>query len=152
MTRLEIDTHRQVFAGESQRVTKLLLAQLSAGLAELLFDLLLDLGIEVGYLKHPANFDHFVILSGDARGLFERLFARLHLDDPVAADHFLRFGKRTVGNFRFSAFEGDARAHRRGRGQPSSASSRLPFHNQVMEARWLESTYRVRPLLRVGRL
>jgi len=39
MTRVEIDTHRQVFAGESQRVTKLLLARLSASVAELLLDL-----------------------------------------------------------------------------------------------------------------
>jgi hypothetical protein len=48
MTRVEIDTHRQVFAGESQRVPKLLLAHLSGGVAELLLDLLLGLGIEVG--------------------------------------------------------------------------------------------------------
>src|SRR5580700_2160265 len=111
------NAHRQVFAGESQRVTKLLLAHLSGDVvAELLLDLLLGLGIEVGHLKHPADFDHFVILSGDARGPFERLFARLHLDDPVAADHFFRFGKRTVGNSRFSVFEGEARANRRWRG------------------------------------
>src|SRR6202044_3254707 len=61
----------------------LLLAHLSGDVvAELLLDILLGLGIEVGHVKHPANFDHFVILSGDARGPFERLFARLHLDDP----------------------------------------------------------------------
>src|SRR5216683_3790366 len=85
--------------------------------AELLLDLLLGLGIEVGHVKHPANFNHCVIFSGDARGSFEGLFARFYLDDPVAADHFFRFGKRTVGDFRLPAFEGDARAHRRGRGQ-----------------------------------
>src|SRR5208282_3934823 len=105
-----------------------LLAHLSGHVvAELLLDILLGLGIEVGHVKHPANFDHFVILSGDARGPFERLFARLHLDDPVAADHFLSFGKRTVGNFRFSAFEGDARAHRRGRGQPVEREQHAGF-------------------------
>jgi hypothetical protein len=49
MTRVEIDTHRQVFADECQRVPKLLLAHLSSGgVAELLLDLLLALGIEVG--------------------------------------------------------------------------------------------------------
>jgi hypothetical protein len=48
MTRVEVDAHRQVFAGESQRVTKLLLAHLRGGVAELLLDLLLGLGIEVG--------------------------------------------------------------------------------------------------------
>src|SRR5580698_8757652 len=54
----------------------LLLPHLSGhGIAELLLDLLLGLGIEVGHVKHPANFDHFVVLSGDARGPFERLFA-----------------------------------------------------------------------------
>src|SRR5271166_2665343 len=85
--------------GQPQRVF-LLQAHLSGHVvAELLLDLLLGLGIEVGHVKHPANFDHFVVLSGDARGPFERLFARFHLDDPVAADHFLRFGKRPVGNF-----------------------------------------------------
>src|ERR1700684_3390721 len=106
----------------------LLLAHLSGDVvAELLLDILLGLGIEVGHVKHPANFDHFVILSGDARGPFERLFARLHLDDPVAADHFLRFGKRTVSHFRFSAFEGDAHAHRRGRGQPVERQQHAGF-------------------------
>jgi len=38
------------------------------GVAVLLLDLLLGLGIEVGYVKHPANFDHFVVRAGDARG------------------------------------------------------------------------------------
>src|ERR1700728_3755576 len=94
----------------------LLLAHLSGDVvAKLPLDLLLGLGIEVGYIEEPANFDHFVILSGDARGPLQRLFARLPLDDPEASDHFLRFGKRAVGNSRFSAFEGDAPAHRRGR-------------------------------------
>ena len=49
MTRVGIDTHGQVFGGESQRVTKLLQAHLSGDVvAELLLDLLLGLGIEVG--------------------------------------------------------------------------------------------------------
>jgi hypothetical protein len=40
----------------------LLLAQLSAAHLDLgVAELLLDLGIEVGYFKHRANFDHFVI-------------------------------------------------------------------------------------------
>jgi hypothetical protein len=59
----------------------------SAAFGDLLLELrelLLNVGRKVGYLKHPANFDHFVILSGDARGPFERLFARLHLNYPVA--------------------------------------------------------------------
>jgi hypothetical protein len=109
--RREIDKARRVF---------LLLAQLLAALGDLLLELrelLLNVGREVGYLQQPADFNHFVIRAGDARGPFERLFARLHLNNPEAADHFLRFGERAVGNFRFSAFEGDARAHRRGRGQ-----------------------------------
>src|SRR5580704_1531230 len=87
------------FAKSTKRGEFLLLARRSVDVAEPLLDLLLDLGIEVGHLKHPANFDHYVILSGDARGPFERLFARLHLNDPVTADHFLRFGKRAVGDF-----------------------------------------------------
>src|SRR5258708_40099373 len=66
------------------------------GVGGLLLDLLLGLGIEVGYVKHPSNFDHYIILSGYARCPFDRLFARLHLDDPVADDHFLRFGERAV--------------------------------------------------------
>jgi hypothetical protein len=33
------------------------------GVAELLLDLLLGLGIEVGYVKHPANFNYYVILG-----------------------------------------------------------------------------------------
>ena len=37
----------------------------------LFLDVLLGLGIEVGHIKHPANFDHFVILSRDARGPFD---------------------------------------------------------------------------------
>src|SRR5579872_7497482 len=79
----------------------LLLAHLSGDVvAELFLDVLLGLGIEVGHVKQPAHFDHFDILSGNARGPFERLFARLHLDDPVAANHFLGFGKWTVGHFR----------------------------------------------------
>src|SRR5271168_205506 len=97
VARREIDKARRVFY--YWRISA------ATVVAEFLLDLLLGLGIEVGHIKHPANFDHFVILSGDARGPFERLFARLHLDDPVTADHFLRFGKRTVGNFRFSVFE-----------------------------------------------
>jgi hypothetical protein len=48
-TRVEVDTQSQVFAGESQRVTKLLLAHLSGYVvAELLLDIVLRLGIEVG--------------------------------------------------------------------------------------------------------
>src|ERR1700684_1192728 len=115
MTRVK-STRIAKYSGECLRVTKLMLAQLSAGVAELLLDLLLGLGIEVGQFKHPADFDRFAILSGDARSPFERLFARLHLDDPVAADHFLRFGEWTVGDFRFAAFESNARAHRGGAG------------------------------------
>jgi hypothetical protein len=49
MTRVEIDTHRQLFADESQRVTKRLLAHLSGDVvAELFLDLFLGVGIEVG--------------------------------------------------------------------------------------------------------
>ena len=66
MTCVEIDTHRQVFAGKSQRVTKLLLAQLIAALGDLLFELLLNVGREIGYLHHLADFNHFVIRAGDA--------------------------------------------------------------------------------------
>jgi len=57
MARVEIDTHRQVFAGESQRVTKLLLAHLSGdGVAELLLDLLLGLPLTAELFRQLAFF------------------------------------------------------------------------------------------------
>jgi hypothetical protein len=57
--RREIDKVRRVF---------LLLAHLSGDVvAELLLDLLLGLGIEVGHIEQPTDFDHhFVIRAGDA--------------------------------------------------------------------------------------
>ena len=102
--------------GDCYAVSPLLLAQLVAALGGMLLELLellLNVGRKVGYLRRPADFDHFVIRAGDVRGPFERLFARFHLNHAIAADHFLRFGTRAVGNFRLSAFEGDARSSSR---------------------------------------
>src|SRR6202050_143655 len=83
----------------------LLLARLIAELGGLLLlelrALILHGGSEVAHIEEPANFDRDLIVSGNARGPFERLFARLHINDPVAADHFLRHGKRAGGAFRF---------------------------------------------------
>src|SRR5271156_4496593 len=60
---------------------------------------------EVAHVEEPADLDdHFVILLGDTRGPFYCLFARLHINYVVAADHFFRFGKRTVGNLQFPVF------------------------------------------------
>jgi hypothetical protein len=56
----EIDKVRRVF---------LLLSQLGAGLGAFLFELLdplLNVGREVGHLKEPADFDHFIFRAGDA--------------------------------------------------------------------------------------
>src|SRR5271154_1112724 len=101
--RREIDKARSAF---------LLLAWLIAEFGGLLLlelrELILHGGSEVAHIEEPADFDRYLIVSGDARGPFERLFARLHINYPVAADHLLRFGKRAVGDCRFSVFEGDA--------------------------------------------
>ncbi len=70
-------------------------------------ELILRTGSEVAHIEEPTDFDyHFVILFGDTRGPFDRLFARLHINYVVAADHFLHFGKRAVGNFRLFRFCG----------------------------------------------
>src|SRR5271154_1606572 len=72
--KLALHRHRTRLAKSTKRRYFLLWTQLIAALDDLL------LGREVGYIKRPASFDHFVIRAGDARGPFERLFARLHLN------------------------------------------------------------------------
>src|ERR1700758_5169917 len=96
----------------SPRLSDLLLVQLLTALGEHLRELLLGVGIEVGHLNQLADFDHFSVRAWDARGPFDRLFARLHLNNPKAAYDFLRFGEWTVSDFRLFALERDACAHR----------------------------------------
>src|SRR2546425_1115322 len=55
-------------------------------------------GREVRHLLHLANLDHFVVRSGAALGPFDRLFLRLHLDHPVAAEHLLRLSEAPGGH------------------------------------------------------
>jgi hypothetical protein len=42
---------------------------------------------------------------------FDRLRARIHLDHPVTAEHFLGLGERAVGHDGLAARKGDACAH-----------------------------------------
>src|SRR5690606_40757475 len=58
------------------------------------FDGLLDLGREVGRLEDLPDFDDLVVRGGAASCPCDRLVLRLHVDDPVAADRFLRLGER----------------------------------------------------------
>src|SRR5271155_3719796 len=88
-------------AKSTRRGEFLLLARLVAELGGLLLlelrELILHGGSEVAHIEEPADLDRYLIVSGDARGPFDRLFARLHINYPVAADHLLRFGERAVG-------------------------------------------------------
>src|SRR5882757_1184547 len=68
---------------------------------------LLDIGREIREFLHLADFDHFILRGGAARGPFDRLLLRLHLDHPVAPQYLLRLGERTVGHQWLAAGKGD---------------------------------------------
>ena len=72
-----------------------------------------DLGGEVGELLHLSNLDDLVRTGRAALGPLDGLFARAHLDHPVAAEDFFHFGKGAVGDVGLAAVEGDAGSHRR---------------------------------------
>src|SRR6266705_3266091 len=69
---------------------------------------------EVLQLEQLANLDlafcSFAMGSGDALGPVDRLFPRLHLDQPVAGDQLLRLGERPVDHGAFAPGELDPRA------------------------------------------
>src|SRR5713101_7538110 len=64
---------------------------------DMLRGFLLQLGRKVTILKHLANLNQAVFRQGAALGPFDGLLLGLHLNDPEAGNHFLGFGKRTVG-------------------------------------------------------
>src|SRR4051794_32908579 len=85
----------------------------------------------IRHLVHLADFDHLSVPGGETRHLdtlelfdhpaarggaalrpFDRLFLRLHLDQPEAADHLLRLGEWSVGHDALTALECHARALR----------------------------------------
>src|SRR5437879_13078901 len=72
---------------------------------------LLDVGWEVRDLLHLTHLDDVAIQHRCPLGPFDRLGPGLHLDHPVAAEHFFRFGERPVGHLgRLAAGEADAGA------------------------------------------
>src|SRR5947199_370896 len=54
---------------------------------------LLDVGREVRHLLHLADLDDVAVPGGAARRPLDRLCLRLHLDQPVPADHLLGLGE-----------------------------------------------------------
>src|SRR5947207_10842249 len=66
------------------------------------FLLRFDLGTEVGRLEHLANLNLGLLTrtmgGGSARGPGDRLFFRLHIDQPESGDQLLRLSERPVGD------------------------------------------------------
>src|SRR5438552_11232483 len=73
---------------------------------------LLDVGREVRHLLHLADLDDVAVPGGAARRPLDRLCLRLHLDQPVPADHLLGLGEGPVRHPGLPSGERDARAHR----------------------------------------
>src|SRR5262245_44283233 len=73
-------------------------------------------GSEVVQLEQLANLDlafgSLAVGSGRALRPFDRLLLRLHLDQPVAGDQFLRLGEGPVDDGALPSGELDARALR----------------------------------------
>src|SRR5262249_7174378 len=59
--------------------------------------------------KLDLSFPSFAMGSGNALGPFDRLFPRLHLDQPVSGDQLLRLGEGPVDHRALSSGELDAR-------------------------------------------
>src|SRR5260370_6667445 len=76
---------------------------------DMLRGFLLQLGREVIILKHLANLNHAIFRQGAALGPIESLLLRFDLNDPKAGNHFLGFGKRTVGYNPLATGHPDAR-------------------------------------------
>src|SRR5207244_5380401 len=57
---------------------------------------LLKIGRKFSEVLHLPQLDGFIFRAGAALGPFDGLFLGLHLDHPVAADDFFRFGKRSI--------------------------------------------------------
>src|SRR5437773_6381057 len=68
---------------------------------------------------------------GDALGPLDRLFPRLHLDDPVSGDEFLRFGKGAVDHRALASGKLDAGA--RGAGlEPGQVEQHAGLHQLLI--------------------
>src|SRR5262249_58105219 len=70
-----------------------------------------DVGREVPRFEHLADLD-LSVLEWDPRGPFDRLFLRLHLDQPETGDQLPGFRERSVGHGTPPAGEQDASALR----------------------------------------
>jgi len=73
----------------------------------------LHISRKIGHLLYLAHLENFVGAGWATPRPFDRLVTGGDVDHPVAAEHFLRFGERTINHTRVATFKRDARAHRR---------------------------------------
>src|SRR5262245_16474032 len=70
----------------------------------------LNLGREVLEGLDLADLDRVAVVGGAAAGPLDGFGLGLHVDDPVAAEHFLGLGEGAVGHFRLAAGKSDTGA------------------------------------------
>ena len=70
---------------------------------------LLNVFRKVGHFLYLADFDHFILRCGTAGRPFDGLLFGLHLNHPIAPQHFFRLDKGAVDDCRLSSREGDTR-------------------------------------------